>query len=298
MAAEISSNPNIITGLASGMDTKSIVDKMIAAENKKLEPVAARKEEKTLELDAWNQVKAFVGVTMTTADALSQKSLWEGKLVSSSHPEVVEAFATSGAKPGKHTLVVDKLALNHQIASQGFEKKEDQIGRGEVLITIGDSQSEKIVIDETNDNLQGYADAINALDTNVSASIIKTGNKDKPFQVVLTSKKTGVEGEITVTSFLKGEGIAPSFDPYYLQPGNWKGIEKVEAVEKKPTGTGASTVIPEIYGTFIGEQPIELTFTAVNTGIVGVSENLKMRWEDNTGRYGYLDLGSFNYTPG
>ncbi|MBU2509925.1 flagellar filament capping protein FliD [bacterium] len=298
MPTEISSNPNVITGLASGMDTKTIVEQMIAAERKKIEPVEARKEEKVLELDAWKQVKAYIETTELTADALAKKSLWEGKIVSSSHPDIVEAFAASGAKPGKHTLIVDKLALNHQIASQGFAAKEDQIARGEIVIAIGDSPPEKILIDETNDNLQGYVDAINALDTDLSASIIKTGNKERPFQVVLTSKKTGKEGEIFILSSPTTEGEMPSFEPYFLQPGKWKGISRVEQIEKKPTGTGASTVIPELIGEYTGEEPIELTFTAVNTGAVGVSESLKMRWEDDKGRYGYLDLGSFNYTPG
>ena len=288
----------MITGLASGMDTKGIVEQMIAAERKKIEPVEQRKEAKKLELDAWKQTKVYLDSVKGVADKLSKKTLWEGKIVSSSNPEVVEAIATSGAKPGKHTLVVDKLALNHQIASQGFAAKEDQIGRGEVVITVGDEQTEKIVIDETNDSLQGYVDAINALESNVSANVIKTGNKEKPFQVVLTSKKTGREGEIKVVSYLKGEGEAPTFDPYYLQPGKWKGVVRGEQREPVPTGTGASTAIPELIGDYTGEDPLELTFTAVNTGIIGVSENLRMRWEDNTGRYGYLDLGSFNYTPG
>ncbi|MCG8336353.1 MAG: flagellar filament capping protein FliD [Proteobacteria bacterium] len=298
MAPEINSNPNVITGLSSGMDTKSIVEQMIAAERKKVEPIIARKDEKILELDAWKQVKAYLENTKVTADVLAKKSLWEGKIVTSSHPEVVEAFATSGAKPGKHTLIVDKLALSHQIASQGFSAKEQQIARGEVSITIGESPPEKIIIDETNDNLQGYVDAINGLDGDVTASIIKTGNKERPFQVVLTSKKTGKEGEIFISSSLASEGEMPSFEPYYLQPSKWKGISKAEEIPKKPTGTGASTVIPEIVGQYVGEDSLELTFTAVNTGIVGVSESLRMRWEDNKGRYGYLDLGSFNYTPG
>lgn len=298
MPTQIGSNPNVITGLASGMDTKNIIEQMIAAERKKIEPIEVRKEEKKLELDAWKQVEVFLETTKVTADVLSKKTLWEGKIVTSSHPEIVEATATSGAKPGKHTLIVDKLALNHQIASQGFETKEDQIARGEVQITIGDSPPEKIIIDETNDNLQGYTDAVNALDTDVTASIIKTGNTERPFQVVLTSKKTGKEGELNIVSTPSTEGPMPMFDPYYSQPSEWQGIEKAKEIPKQPTGTGASTAIPELIGTYTGTEPIDLTFTVVNTGIVGVSENLRMRWEDDTGRYGYLDLGSFNYTPG
>lgn len=291
-------NPNVITGLASGMDTKSIVDKLIAAERRKVEPIEHRKLEKEQELEAWKQVEAFLETTKNSADVLAKKSLWDGKIVTSSHPEVVEPIATSGAKPGKHTLIVDKLALNHQIASQGFSAKEDLIATGEVQIAIGDASPEKVIIDQTNNTLEGYVDAVNALDIDVNASIIKTGNKERPFQVVLTSKKTGKDGEIFIVSKPDSEGVMPTYEPYFTEPSKWKGVSREEAAEKRPTDTGASTVIPQIVGEYTGEERLDLTFTAVSTGTVGVSENLRMRWEDNKGRYGYLDLGSFNYTPG
>lgn len=296
MAADF--NPNVITGLASGMDTKAIIEQMVAAQRKKIEPIVSRQEQKQLELDAWKQVETYLDAVKGTASELSTKSLWEGKIVSSSHPEIVEAIATSGAKPGKHTLVVDKLALNHQIASQNFTTKDESIGRGDILVSVGEGPEQKIVIDETNDTLQGFVDAINALEGDVTASVIKTGKKDKPFQVVLTSKKTGLDGKININIRLSGEGEAPTFDPYYLQPGKWKGVRRSEEIQKMPTGTGASTAIPELIGEYTGDEPIDLTFTVVNTGIVGVSETLRLRWEDDTGRFGYLDLGSFNYTPG
>lgn len=299
MAGEIS--PNAMPGLGSGIDTKGIIEKMIQVEKKKIEPVQNRAEEKSVELEAWKQVKTLIEGVRTNAETLAKKSLWEGKLVDSSHPDIVAATATSGAKPGKHTLVVDKLALNHQIASQGFPEKDTQIGKGKVVLTVGEDAAETFVIDDTNNTVQGFADAINALEADVEASVIKTGNKEAPFQIVLTSKKTGKDGEIFTQIQLQGEeGVpSPTFDPYYIQPSKWKGIAAAGTdKDPQPTGTGSSTAIPELIGTYTGEEPLDLNFTVVNSGIVGVSETLRVRWEDNQGRHGYLDLGSFNYTPG
>ena len=169
---------NSIQGLASGLDTKGIIEKLVAAEKKKIEPIEQRKEAKSMELDTWKLVKTSLEKVRDLSDSLAKKSLWEGKLVTSSNPEVVEAIATSGAKPGKHTLVVDKLALAHQIASQGFPEKDTQIGTGAVEITIGESSPVKMVIDETNNTVQGFVDAIKALDSDLDANIIKTGNKE------------------------------------------------------------------------------------------------------------------------
>lgn len=293
-------NPNIVTGLGSGMDTKAIVEKLIANEKKKIEPITKRMEVKAAELDSWKAVRASLEKVKEASDSLSKTSLWEGKLVSSSNPDVIEALATSGAKPGKHTMVVDKLALSHQIASQGFPEKDTQIGTGAVMVSIGDGPQTRLVIDETNNTLQGFVDALKSLEAGLDVNVIKTGNKEKPYQVVLTSKQTGKDGEVHVAMELKGpEGVdSPTFDPYYSQPGKWKGISKGEAAAPKATGTGASTASPELIGEYTGTEPLELSFTVTNTGVVGVSETLRLRWEDNQGRHGYLDLGSFNYTPG
>ncbi len=291
-------NPNVITGLASGMDTKNLVEQLVAAQRKKVEPVIARKETKKIELDTWKQVESYIKTVGTAADSISARSVWDGQIVESSNPEVVGASASSGAKSGKHTIVVDKLALSHQIASQSYERKDSPIGRGTVRLSIGDDREFEIVIDDRNETLQGFADSINALDADVVASIIKTGNEQRPYQVVLTSRKTGLDGKITIAVELEGEGEYPTFDPFYLQPGKWSGAALDRAGDGHPAETGASTSVPELIGEYRGDKPIELTFTAVGTGIVGTSENLKLRWDDNTGRHGYLELGSFHYTPG
>ena len=291
-------NPNVVTGLASGLDTKSIIEKLVAAERKKIEPVENRKQEKQLELDSWKQVKSYIENVKSAATVIAQKSIWDGKSITSSDPEIVEAIATSGAEAGKHTLIVDKLALNHQIASQGFAAKDDQIGQGTVFVSIGDDPEQKLVIDESNNTLQGYADTFNAMDLGVNANIIKTGNQERPFQIVLTSQKTGHVGEIKIRSEVTGEGVLPSFDPYYIQPGRWKTASGDDRELRKPTGLGASTSVAQLVGEYTGDEPIELTFTVVNTGIVGSTEKLQMRWDDDQGRFGYLDIGSFKYTPG
>ncbi|NIP73474.1 MAG: hypothetical protein GWO16_10800, partial [Gammaproteobacteria bacterium] len=104
----------------------------------------------------------------------------------SSNEDVVTATATRGAKPGKHTLVVEQLALNHQLASQGYETPQDQVGQGRFDITVGEGNPITVVIDETNNTLEGLKDAINFATDEVNATVIKTGNRLRPYQLVLT----------------------------------------------------------------------------------------------------------------
>ena len=289
--------PNALPGLASGLDTKGIIEKLINVQKKQIQPIIERKEEKLLEIDAWKQVKSQLETIRKSAGEISKKSIWEGKIVTSSDPEIVEATATDGANPGKYTLTVDKIALNHQIVSQNFESKDSKVGQGNIYIKIGEGEEENIFIDEANSTLAGVSGAINSADIGPTASIIKTGNAKKPYQLVLTSDNTGKAGAISIRTEMEG-GEAPSFESSYTQPSKWKGVPKEERKASKPDGGGASTAIPESEGTYTGKEPIEIKFTAVNSGTVGISENLQIKWEDNFERYGYLRLGSFDYTPG
>ncbi|NIP73312.1 MAG: flagellar hook protein FliD, partial [Gammaproteobacteria bacterium] len=76
--------------------------------------------------------------------------------------EVVTATSTNGAKPGKHTLTVERLALNHQIASQGFEAEDAVVGTGRFTITVGEEGSPiNVTVDESTNTLAGLKSAIN-----------------------------------------------------------------------------------------------------------------------------------------
>jgi flagellar capping protein FliD len=95
------------------------------------------------------------------------------------------------------------------------------------------------VIDSTNNTVQGFVDGINKANLGVNAAIINTGNKERPYQIVLTSAKTGSDGKIEIAIELKGEGEAPTFDPYYNQPSKWKDVKQApDEVAKKAVAQG------------------------------------------------------------
>ena len=42
--------------------------------------------------------------------------------------------------PGRHTLVVESVALSHQLTSQGFEREDVRIGTGKIQLQIGNDE--------------------------------------------------------------------------------------------------------------------------------------------------------------
>ena len=295
--SEINTNPNRVPGLASGLNTNQVIDGLLQLEKKRLEPVELRKKQTEVELESFNQVKTSLDALKGTVETLASNAVWEGKLVESSDEAVVTATATAGARPGKHTLVVDKLALNHQISSQGYATTDEGIGTGRFVITIGEEPAVTVVIDETNNTLEGLKDAINSATKSVQATIIKTGNQLKPNQLVLTSQKTGSAGRITLEIALRG-GETPNFSNFVEDPSDWKGVGESKEAGRVPTGTGASNAIIRAVGEYTGAEDKTYTFTAVQTGTVGGEGSLQVRWKASTGESGVLELDAFNYAPG
>jgi flagellar capping protein FliD len=296
---EINTNAraNAVPGLASGLNTNQTIEGLLQLDKKRLEPIEERKKQSQVELDSFTQVKTTLEELKTTLETLASNSIWEGKLVESSDESIATASATAGARPGKHTLVVDQLALNHQISSQGYAATDQKVGTGRFIITVGEQSPVTVTIDETNNTLEGLKDAINGATKEVQATIIKTGNQLKPYQLVLTSQKTGSAGRITLEINLKG-GETPNFSNFVEEPSKWKGVGEARERARVPTGTGASNAIIRVIGEYTGSEDKTYTFTAVQTGTVGGENPLQMRWKASTGESGLLELDAFNYAPG
>lgn len=287
-----------LPGFGSGIPVDKTVDAIVAVERNRMVPIENRKKESQVEFEAFNRVKSGLESMKSTATPMVGSKIWEANLIESSQPEVMEAIGIGGAKPGKHTLMVERLALNHQLVSQGFEKLESEIGTGKFIFKIGAEGSDiTTTLDKSNSTLEGLKEAINNSTKEVNATIIKTANKEVPYQMVLTSQKTGSDGQIFIKNKLKG-GEAPNFSNGVDEPTDWTGLPAVDPppeVEKPLDEAGASSAVVRISGYYTGEEDLTFTFTAVQSGKVSGENPLQLRWEDSEGRKGVVDLDKFHY---
>ena len=163
-------NPNAITGLGSKLNTREIIDRFMAIEQRRIKPVEARKDQKVKELEAWGAVKAELNKLQGVTEALDKFEIWEARKVETSDPDVVEPKARKDSVPGRHTIIVESVALSHQITSQGFESDSTRIGTGRVQIQVGDEEDETPVtinLAEGKDTLVDLKRAINNSDADV-----------------------------------------------------------------------------------------------------------------------------------
>ncbi|MEE9337140.1 MAG: flagellar filament capping protein FliD [Methylococcaceae bacterium] len=206
-------------GLGSGIDVRSIVDGLVAAERGPQESSLTRQEaDLQAKLSSFGIFKSALAEVRTSLAGLNQGSDF-GKLTgTSSNEEVVGVSVSSNAEQGSYKVESKQLAQAHSLASVGFAESNDIVGTGTITIKFGqpeytenegtgeldyagfkqnsDRGTLTLTLDETNNTLVGMRDAINEQDAGVSASIIYDGSA---YRLVMSSEETGLENSMKIT---------------------------------------------------------------------------------------------------
>ncbi|PLX91433.1 MAG: hypothetical protein C0620_11535 [Desulfuromonas sp.] len=174
------------SGLATGLDTGSIVEQLMAAERA---PITSLQSDRTWLLSRQQAYKTFdskLNSFLSGIQKLGSSDDLQQKTASVSRDDFLSASVGVDALPGtSYQIEVVSLAQVQKGVSQGYQDKEAaSFGMGSLTLNVGDDVT-TIAIDETNNSLQGIMEAINAADSGVTASIINDGT-DSPYRLVLT----------------------------------------------------------------------------------------------------------------
>ena len=186
-----------VGGLASGMDTQTTIESLMAVKKQPIDQLTKRQTAVNADITAWADVKTCMTDLTTSLDALRSWDTWSGMSAASSAPARVTASATSAAAEGSYELTVSKLAKAHFVASDraaalsaGATAATDLVAAhvltagdtfvvGGQTITIGTSESLNSLSGKINTAAAHMADA-----SKVKASIID-------YRLVVTRAQTG-----------------------------------------------------------------------------------------------------------
>ncbi len=186
-------------GLATGLPTDEIVEKLMAVQRRPLDRLASDKKYEATRLKAYGQLNTRLDDLRKAVDAMNITSEIRTTKISLSS-EVAFTASSSGASSGGYTVAVAQLAKVQKDVSIGYTSQTDPtFGTGTLTVN-----GKAITVDATNNSLQGLMTAINAqaATTGVSATIISDGNGVNPHHLVLTGKDAATS--FTVTSALTG----------------------------------------------------------------------------------------------
>lgn len=192
------------SGLASGIDTDSIVKQIMELERAPINRLETRKTQATERLNAFSQFKSRLDDLKSAASNLSLTSQVRTTKVSLSSEDALTANSSNAAL-GSYDISVGQLAQVQKTVSDGFSSNLDSIlGTGKITVNGVD-----IAVGSTNNSLVTLAESINAVSgqTGVSVSIINDGTAADPYHMVFTGKDASTS--FTVTADLRDELDAP-----------------------------------------------------------------------------------------
>lgn len=181
-----------ISGIASGLDTDTIIEQLMAIERRPLVLMQQRKTTLQQQRDAWRDVNTRLNNLRDRMAELSRLSLFERRAVSSSDAGVATATANRDAAEATYRIEVVQLAQAHRVASQRITDTaalESHCG----AITVGSEC--RVFTFEEGDTLQTLADKINEADFGVAARIIDG-------HLIIEAKETGVGHQLSFSGAL------------------------------------------------------------------------------------------------
>ena len=183
-----------ISGLASGLDTATIIDQLMTLEAAPQNRLKSRLTSEQSQVTTLQSLNTQVAALATQAKELAKTSSWKVFSASSSLTGLT-ATASTGALQGGVTMTVNSLAVAHRLTYTNTAALTDTVVTNgtDVKLTVG-STTTTLTTDGT---LQGLASALNASGTGVQASTVKLD--DGTYRLSVQASSTGAAAAFTLT---------------------------------------------------------------------------------------------------
>ncbi len=185
-------------GIGSGLDTAAMLTQIAAGEQTRLTPYTALQSSYKAKVSAWGQVSSGLSNLQGAVKKLTGEAF---NTLKASDNKAFTATATSAARADTHSVTVHSLASSHKLRTAAVDDQDKQLGSGgggerTLTITQKDGKELKVTLKDDETSLSQVAKAINKEKGDVSATVQRT---DAGYQLVLSSKTTGTDGEMTVS---------------------------------------------------------------------------------------------------
>jgi flagellar hook-associated protein 2 len=189
------------SGLASGLDTASIVDKLVALERGAADPLTTKQSDLNSQKSIIGSLSSAIAALGTAARGMDLDSEIRPRAATLSDTGKLTVAVAANASVGVHDLRVKQLAAAEIRSSKLFTTATaGALGVGSVDITV--SGATKSVSWDATDSLDSIASKINGANAGVSASVLFDGAKHR---LVVTSKATGTAGAASFVDH--GDGL-------------------------------------------------------------------------------------------
>lgn len=189
-------------GLATGLDTDTIITELMKLERKPVERLKSDKEFYNSQLSAFQTLDGKMESLLGAVQALDTSNEIRSNTATPATEDYFTASAASSAVTGTYQVEVQQLAkVQKNVTTDGFASKTDaNFGTGTITITIGATPTD---INYDTDSLEDIKTAINNAGIDVTASIINDGSTDGN-RIVLTGSDAATTFTATVSETVAG----------------------------------------------------------------------------------------------
>jgi len=172
------------SGLATGMDTASIVSQLLELKRAPVYRMQGDKETYQGQISALGTLKEKLLALQTAAQGLDTANEFAALSATSSNEDLLQVTADSTAAPGNFDIEVVSLAVGQKSLSQGYDNDLADMGTGTYSFTVGGEVQTLELTGFT--SLASLAERINNEVDGVSAAIIHDGSDTGGYFLSLT----------------------------------------------------------------------------------------------------------------
>ena len=239
--------PITMGGMASGLDTDAIIEKLVTVEARPIKQLEIRKKNHNIRKDGLKSLGKYLDELNNAAKELyGFRASYTDKSTAVSDPSVLEAKASKDADRGLRKIKVIQVADSHRISSDPIGEK-DMLPAGKFTLQVDGASA---VVNFKGGRLKDLKEKIDE----AASSIVTTNyirKTDDSFVLTIQSVKSGEKGEIKISGDRElltraglvdgaaGEkkgGMSVTFDPRYFTA--YMG-------EKKPAAENGSIRVAE-----------------------------------------------------
>jgi flagellar hook-associated protein 2 len=197
-----------IDGLASGLDTSSIISQLMSLERRPRTQLAARRDTVKAGLDALGTIRSRLTAITDAAAALQRPSGWSIRSATSTQPTVATVSASNGAAAGELTFTVDRLAARHVLTTASAVPDASTViaSGGSVTLTVG---GDPHVLAVGGGTLAEVADAVNQAGIGIIATVVGVGSG---VRLQLAASTTGAASAFSVSGIDGAGGMSTTVD--------------------------------------------------------------------------------------
>lgn len=182
-------------GLATGLDTSSIIEKLVKLERQRsVDFLVDQQDDAEARQTAFQAVNTKLSTLLAAVDKLRDPDSALARRATSSDETVLTATAGSGAVRGTTEVTVTNLARNSIAASANGKTSATATvaaGSGSFAFKVGSGDTQTVSVDATT-TLEDLAASINDLDAGVSASVVNLGTSSSPdYRLRIAGLSTG-----------------------------------------------------------------------------------------------------------